>query len=188
MAVSHDFLGLVRCWGRKMAVDLSPPKVFMKVGADGELVFAAPHEIPDPDVIDSEELEDFAQNPFFVSSHVQFKQISVGDGAACGIQYVDSRLRCWGNLKKHKLPGLVLDGPFKQVSIGAGGICAIHSNTNQLHCFGQAAGRIGDRATILEWDQVRVGKYNVCGVTMESQLICSGVSIYDDIPEDFRVA
>jgi hypothetical protein len=171
-----------------MAVDLSPPKVTMKIGANGELIFAPPEEIPDPTVIDSEELEDFEHNPYYISSHVEFKQISVGDGVACGIQFVDSKLRCWGNIKKHKLPGPVVDGSFRQVSVGVGGICAIHSDTNQLHCFGQAAGRIADRATVLEWDQVRVGKYNVCGVTMESQLICSGVSIYDDIPEDFRVA
>ncbi|CAE7676787.1 unnamed protein product, partial [Symbiodinium microadriaticum] len=179
---------LVHCWGRKRSADLTPPKVTMKVGSDGDLVFATPEELPDPSVVDSEELEDFENNNFYVVSDVEFKQISVGDGIACGIQFADSRVRCWGDIKRQKLTSAVWEGSFRQVSVGSGGICAILSNTNQLQCAGLATIRIADRAVELEWDQVRVGKYNVCGVTMESQLICAGVSVYDDIPEDFRVA
>ena len=160
----------------------------MKVGSDGELVFATPEELPDSSVVDSEELEDFENNPFYVIADVEFKQISVGSNIVCGIQYADSQIRCWGNLKSYKLADAVLEGTFRQVSVGEGGICAIESQTNELHCWGLAATRIGAKAHELEWDQVRVGKHNVCGVSMESQLVCAGVSTYHAISEDFRVA
>jgi hypothetical protein len=117
---------------------------------------------------------------------VQFRQLSVGNAIACGIQLLDGQVRCWGRLKEFLLGGvdMISEGPYRQVSVGPGGICVIAEGTNRATCKGLMS------PLDYEWDQIKVGQLNICGVTMDSELKCSGsyqVSTMS-VPPDFVVA
>jgi hypothetical protein len=125
-----------------------------------------------------------------VVKSVEFRQISIGPEASCGILYRDGNIRCWGDLRKIRITDPVLTGgPYKQVSVGTNSVCGIVTSTNRIRCFGEWEGYTGYGN--IEWDQIRVGYNNACGVTMDSTLRCFGSAINhlaSLIPDDFVVA
>ena len=106
-------------------------------------------------------------------SDMRFRQVSVGgDGLLCGISFPSDALRCWGRTETLDLPR---GGRFTQVSVSSGrlGVCAIAADTLRVLCWGQArafAPSFGAAA----WEQVEVGATAVCGVSVESRLVCAG--------------
>jgi alpha-tubulin suppressor-like RCC1 family protein len=133
--------------------------------------------------------EEEAQAPQAIESSfspIQFKQLSVGKSFSCGIQHMDGKIRCWGTLK-----GVLRDtdliesqAPYRQVSVGPHGVCMISEGTNAATCLGVSP------LPSNEWDQLKVGKSHVCGVTMDSELKCSGPPhvIVNSLRDDFVVA
>ena len=159
------------------------PEVIMQVGADGELTIAPPEAIPSNK--DTEEYEDFIANPSYEAHAMKFKQIAVGHGFICGIQYIDEDIFCWGNDDKELLV-TTMKGPFRMVSVSDDQVCGILSGSNKLKCLHENA---LTQMENVEWDQIKVGNIGrICGVTMSSELKCVHPSATDDELKDFIVA
>ena len=84
---------------------------------------------------------------------------------------------------------LLDDGAYRQVSVGKVGVCGIRADTDALRCVGARSKR--DPALDVhkgdsEWDQVRVGNTNICAVSMDSVLHCTG-GLGKQIPADVEV-
>jgi len=104
-------------------------------------------------------------------------------------------------------------GPFRQVSVGGAGVCAITASKraeeedaafqdvatmsigdpsterragDELQCWGGARRKVN--ATAFDaWDQVSVGAVSICGVSMDSDLICFGAkSIMPSEVQDYH--
>lgn len=152
------------------------PHVVMQIDADGEMSVAAGEVIPQN--VDSEEYEDFLMNPLFEKHPMKFKQIAVAHGYMCGIQYLGEDILCWGNADV-VVPVTLMKGPFKMVSANDKQVCGILSGSNELKCVTENALTLlqteneEEGARRKEWDQVKVGsRGQLCGVTMDSELIC----------------
>lgn len=147
------------------------PHVVMQVDAEGELS-VAPEEVV-PGNQDSEEYEDFLLNPLYQKHPMKFKQIAVAHGYMCGIQYLDEDIFCWGN-DDVTLPVTLMKGPFKMVSANGEQVCGILAESNQLQCVEEnALTRMENGGVPVEWDQIKVGTLgHLCGVSMESELLC----------------
>jgi hypothetical protein len=69
------------------------------------------------------------------------------------------------------------DGAYRQVSVGKLGVCGIRADTDALRCIGSRTKRDPAHEVLKgdsEWDQVRVGNTNICAVSMDSVLHCTG--------------
>lgn len=188
----HRTIGLAHCWGWRTVgpiVSYDPPLAELFTDENGNQYFRTNKELTvSSSTYDADEEEEATlprHQPTLVP--IQFKQISVGTHYACGIQYMDGKIRCWGNLKSIlKGTDLVdLNAPYRQVSVGNSGVCMISEDTNHVSCLG-----IAPLSESTEWDQIKVGYYHVCGVTMDSELKCSGPAhpIVNSLRDDFVVA
>lgn len=184
--------GVATCWvwrsiGAKFVSD--PPLAELVTNEDGTQSLRTLRDTPSSQAgydLDEEEEPQVPQAIESQLSPIQFKQLSVGKTFSCGIQYLDGKIRCWGTLKG-VLKGTDLiesDAPYRQVSVGDHGVCMIAEGTNAATCLG-ASGLPSN-----EWDQLKVGKFHVCGVTMDSELKCSGPAhaIINSLRDDFVVA
>jgi hypothetical protein len=172
---------------------LDPPSAQLLVNDDGEQYLRTTQEPPrtlsaiDLDEDEEEALIEHQTLSQAALSPIQFKQLSVGRNLACGIQYLDNKIRCWGDLKGILKGTDLIDSaaPYRQVSVGAGGICMISEGSNAVSCVG-----IRSLPESFEWDQLKVGKSHVCGVTMDSELKCVGPThaFLSGLREDFVVA
>jgi hypothetical protein len=124
---------------------------------------------------------------------IQLKQISVGNTLSCGITYHGQHLICWGETiterkSGNKYPNFV-KGSFRQISVGGHGVCALRDadERSNLQCWGVANMSL-PTSIIAEWDQVAVGDYVSCGVTMDSELRCWGRNFAEKLPSSLIVA
>jgi hypothetical protein len=191
----HRFivLGLPSCWSWRSigpAWSLEPPSAQLLFDKDGKQYLQTRKEPPrgssDIDLDEDEEAVASATVDQAAFSPIQFKQLSVGTNLACGIQYLDSKIRCWGNLKNVQGNDLIDSAaPYRQVSVGARGVCMLSEGTNAVSCIG-----IQSLPQNTEWDQLKVGKHHTCGVTMDSELKCVGPrnAFLSALREDFVVA
>jgi len=139
--------------------------------------------------VDIDEHEKLNKPPILSAevSKVQFRQLSVTDGYSCGITLLGSHLQCWGLYRSHlgrsDLAIKLSNGPYRQLSTGHKGICVIYDNTFQLQCWGYALtmSQLREDTMSIQWDQISVGYTSVCGVTMDSELICFGATSPDNI-------
>ena len=155
----------------------------MEVGADGEFTVAPDDVIPDNE--DSEEYEDFMMNPRYAKHPMKFKQIAVSHGYMCGIQYLDENIFCWGN-DDAEVPVTQMNGPFRMVSAADHQVCGILKETNKLKCAYENPLSVMDDK---EWDQIKVGSVgHICGVTMNSELICRHANADPEILDELIVA
>jgi hypothetical protein len=143
-------------------------------------------EIEEDDEIEEEDVPVEMQN-------VLFKQIATSNYLICGIRYTDDALHCWGSnhhvpkpLKEH----LVKVGPYRQVANGDMGMCAILTETGELDCIGDAYHMIRNAGMYYEdWDQIYIGAYSICGITVDSKTSCfGGLPSVTNVPVDFDVA
>lgn len=203
-----DKLGVPTCWSEddekiKANYFLRPPKHTRELTES------------EKDAMEAEEEDGYDEENDLSGDNVQFKQISVSGQYSCGITF-DDALQCWGHPKSFGIQSMLKhEGPFKTVSVGESGVCAIHSDTdadseeeeevnengeikvrshkpNSIKCWGSGASRLlaahapelGDH----DWDQVRVRKSSICGVTMQSEIKCMGTMHKIVIPDDLIVA
>ncbi len=191
-----DKLGVPTCWGSYPAshpdnYHLRPPKHIKEVNKrelEGE----------------EEEEDGYEDDVDMSGDDVQFKQISVSDYYSCGITFSND-IQCWGKDDKYGLKqALFAEGPFKQISCGEAGICGIISEdvdendtrkSHSLQCWGTNMKNVFRKAeqkqflTNMEWDQIRVRKAHICGVTMDSEIKCAGGSLESHkFPDDLIIA
>lgn len=175
----------MKCWGQRVTeAMITPPTAYFKQSANtGELYFASKDEIPDSALIEHLETPFGEEDPEtgLILAYVQFRQISVGPHVSCGIQYIDGAIRCWGEEYQLHVARAedVFEGEYRQVSVGELGICAIRQHDRGLSCWGSAATRVGTSVDGIEFDQIKVKDRYVCGVTMNSQLLCWGLTFVD---------
>ncbi len=194
-----DTLGVPSCWGahnndQKSKPFMRPPRHARSIAIDGETTASN-----DEDGYDDEG-EDLS------SDLVQMKQISVSHHYSCGIT-LDNDIHCWGTEKRFlKQIKMNITGPFKQLSVGGAGVCGIYGEvagnesvktdgprSHSLECWGTEVetmlGAAPAAVRDLQWDQVIVHKFSMCGVTMQSDLKCFGpVWQGQSLPEDLIIA
>ena len=120
---------------------------------------------------------------------MKFKQIAVAHGYMCGIQYLDEDIFCWGN-DDVTLPVTVMKGPFKMVSVNDQQVCGILATSNSLVCSEENALTQLEREGVrVEWDQVKVVSHgHLCGVSMESELLCVHASADPEVLQELIIA
>ena len=64
---------------------------------------------------------------------------------------------------------------------------ATKSKEDTIVCFGNVDGHLSGAEELL-WDQVLVGPSSLCGVTLDSRLVCYGVHSKEDFPHDMNIA
>ena len=179
-----DINGHAHCWGTKHYKEaLTPPSRVVDV--DGSVS------------VEPEEEDGYEDEPTTTPHTTDgipevFVQISVAVAMSCGIRERDRAIQCWGSDSLHRDPYIVLDAPdggYRQLSAGAIGVCGIRVSNDMLECVGSRTPadpikHIRGRDT--EWDQVRVGGSNICAVTMDSVLHCTG-GLRNSIPSDLEV-
>lgn len=125
-----------------------------------------------------------------------FVQVSVGVKYSCGITCKDGNILCWGDKMLHGIYPQFMTGPFKQVTVGGAGVCAIYGEEghisaniaeNSLVCWGNAKQQMPEHMPE-EWDQILVGDFITCGITMQSDVKCWGRSIANRIPSSIIAA
>jgi hypothetical protein len=158
------------------------PHVIMQVDEEGELSVAAEGVVPLDQ--DSEEYEDFLLDPLYQKHPMKFKQIAVAHGFMCGIQYLDEDIFCWGN-DDVQVPVTIMKGPFKMVSANEGQVCGILSETSHLKCVYENTLTLMNQ----EWDQIKVGSHgHICGVSMDSELVCNHAFAEPDVLKELIIA
>ncbi len=140
--------------------------------------------------------------------HIQFKQVSVGLDIACGITLKHSDLRCWGASPFKFMRGpfrqvSVGDAGICAIvgdSTGDNSELADPSLADSVMCWGyagilfrskmpfppnslnMAAAGSGSADGIEKagYDQISVGPFIVCGVTLDSELVCGSHGHFSD--------
>jgi len=197
-----DTMAVPHCWGRfgpeSKHPHVRPPRHLKVVEASGAST-GAEAQAEEEDGYD-DEAEDLS------SDLMQMKQISVGTHFSCGITLDNSDIQCWGASTRFHHMGTPLRyaGPFKQLSVGDAGVCGLYGKVKEsadglgprsdsMACWGAQVeayvGQSPDPVHELQWDQVRVHKLQICGVTMNSDLKCFGQGFTPrHMPEDLIVA
>lgn len=197
-----DTMAVPHCWGRQKSDSkrhpfLRPPRHLKEVSVSGE--------VEDGEI--SEEEDGYDDEEDLSSDLMQMKQISVGRHYSCGITLDNGDIQCWGaeNRFHHDGSPHRFGGPFKQVSVGGAGVCGLYSKvephedghgakSDSMECWGPQAEIFANSAETpvgeQVWDQVKVHKFMLCGVTMNSDLKCYGSAKPKDglVPADLIVA
>lgn len=166
-------------------------------------------ENPDDIYEDEEEEVGGASNRDSEVGLVQFRQISVSSHFSCGITLLGANILCWGSMphiRSMQIPRQI-KGPFKQVSAGECGVCGITADPreifaedvdlnvkdnsseaaspDQLMCWGNIAFLMKPER-FEAWDQIAVGSFGACGVSMESEVDCFGSHLPSSALQQFK--
>lgn len=188
-----DAAGDIHCWGSKASWQAAiPPLVSTEIDAEGNIIEEGVAEEDEDEeeeeedgYMDEEEDEEGRRQ---TGRPVKFIQISAAQTYTCGIRLSDQAIECWGESRRSSYPVRELPGPFRQVSAGRMGVCGVYQSNDSLVCVGKLADVEGFNGG-KEWDQVSVGDFSMCAVSMDSELTCWGSDpIRLGIPADLVVA
>lgn len=137
----------------------------------------------------------------FQRTEPTWRQISAGDGFACGILN-DQSLWCWGQNNRGQLgigsnnsPELLprkVSGRFKKIATGDNHACAIGAD-DKLYCWGNPEfGKLGlgtgsdnvrspAQVGQMNWQEVAVGKVSSCAINERDELYCWGSNMYGQL-------
>jgi alpha-tubulin suppressor-like RCC1 family protein len=147
--------------------------------------------------------------PQLVLGGLQFRQVSAGSFATCGVS-TDFRAYCWGTngrgelgdgtLTSRATPVPVVGGlHFRQIETNFQHTCGVSYPENRAYCWGDNSdGQLGDGTRVnrlapvavaraLPFRQVSAGYYHTCGVTTDNRAFCWGLNQYGQVGDSSSV-